>query len=122
MGLNPKGLLTDFKFLSLLFEDFAVHELRVYADSIDAKVKHYRDKDGLECDAIIELKNGKVGFCEIKLGGDDLIKEGVMSLAALSKKLDRPDLVVFRMIVTAFGPCVRRKNDGIWIVPVNCLC
>lgn len=47
----------------------AVRDLRVYADALDGKVYHYRDKNGLECDAVVHLRNGKYGLIEVKLGG-----------------------------------------------------
>lgn len=122
IGLGPDGLKGDLNYLGLLFEDFAIHELRIYASSINAKVKHYRDKDGLECDAILEMRDGTVGLCEIKLGGVGLIREGVDSLKKLEKKLASPNRVSFKMIITAIGACAKMEEEGIWIVPINCLC
>ena len=59
--------------MGLMFETMAVRDLRIYADSLGGKVYHYRDKNGLECDAIVHLRNGKYGFVEVKLGGDSLM-------------------------------------------------
>lgn len=38
------------------FEDLAVRDLSIYADSIHAKLKHYRDSADRKVDAIVELK------------------------------------------------------------------
>ena len=43
----------------------AVRDLRVYAEALDGQVYHYRDKNGLECDAIVHLRNGRYGLIEI---------------------------------------------------------
>lgn len=51
-----------------------MRDLRIFADALDGQVFHYRDKSGLECDAVIHLRNGRYGLVEIKLG-DRLINE-----------------------------------------------
>lgn len=50
-------------------------DLRVFADALNGKVYHFRDKTGLECDAVVHLRNGSYGLIEVKLGGDKLIEE-----------------------------------------------
>ena len=76
LGLGPNDLVNDLNTFGLIFETLCVRDLRVYADAIGGTVFHYRDKNGLECDAVIHLRNGKYGLVEIKLGGDKLIEEG----------------------------------------------
>lgn len=91
---------------------------------LDGQVRHYRDNTGLECDAIIHLPNGKWGVIEIKLGGDTLINEAVKALKNLKKKIvekSSEKAPAFMMVITAFGPAYRRKEAGIYIVPINCL-
>ena len=61
-------------------------DLRVFADALDGEVYHYRDKNGLECDAVVHLHNGKYGLVEVKLGGDKLINEGAANLLTLAGK------------------------------------
>lgn len=63
-----------------LFENLCIRDLRIYADFLDGNIYHYRDKNGLECDAVIHLRNGSYGLIEIKLGGDTAIEEAVKSL------------------------------------------
>ena len=85
---------------------------------------HYRDKSGLECDAVVHLRNGQYGLIEIKLGGDTLIKEGVATLTALANQIDteRMEAPAFKMILTATGEyAYRRPEDGIYVVPIGCL-
>lgn len=123
LNISPDDLLNDMKSFGLFFEDFAVRDLTVYATTLDGEVRHYRDNAGLECDAVIHLPNGKWASIEIKLGGENLIADGVKSLTILKNKLseksdEQPP--AFMMILTAFGPLYRRP-DGIYVVPINCL-
>ena len=123
LGLGPEDLLTDLKTMGLLFESMAVRDLRVYADALDGHVYHYRDKNGLECDAVIHLRNGKYGLIEIKLGGDKLIEEGVHTLNMLEKKIDveKMKTPAFKMVLVGVGRYAYRRDDGIMIVPIGCL-
>lgn len=100
-----------------------MRDLRVYAQALDGEVYHYRDKDGLECDAVVHLRNGSYGLVEIKLGGETLIEEGAKSLKKLASKIDtdRMKEPSFMMVLTAVGKYAFKRDDGIWIVPVGCL-
>lgn len=70
LGIGPDDLLNDLKTFGLLFETMCVRDLRVFAESLGGSVYHYRDNTGLECDAVVHLRNGKYGLVEIKLGGE----------------------------------------------------
>ena len=85
---GPNDLINDLNTFGLLFETLCIRDLRVYANASDGDVYHYRDKSGLECDAVIHLRNGKYGLIEIKLGGERLIEEGVKNLKLLEGKID----------------------------------
>ena len=65
-----------------------IRDLRVFADALNGKVYHFRDKTGLECDAVVHLRNGSYGLIEVKLGGDKLIEEGADNLKTLKNKID----------------------------------
>ena len=123
LGLGPSDLLNDLNTMGLLFETLAVRDLRVYADALDGKVYHYRDKTGLECDAVLHLRNGHYGLIEIKLGGDKLIEEGVKTLTDLSKKIDTTKMPnpSFLMVLTGIGDYAYRRADGVYVVPIGCL-
>ena len=86
LGLGPNDLLNDLETMGLFFETLCVRDLRVYAEANDGEVLHYRDKNGLECDAVVHLRNGNYGLIEIKLGGDTRIEEGAVNLNALEKR------------------------------------
>lgn len=123
LGLGPKDLLGDLNTMGLLFETLCVRDLRVYAESLFGNVYHYRDKSGLECDAVIHLRNGSYGLIEIKLGGDRLIEEGSMSLKTLAGKIDTDKMKEpsFLMVLTGTGKYAYRREDGIYVVPIGCL-
>ncbi len=124
LGLGPADLLGDLKTMGFFFEAMCVRDLRVFAEALNGKVYHYRDKSGLECDAVLHLRNGKYGLVEIKLGGETLINEGVETLTRLSGQIDtaRMNAPAFKMVLTATGGhAYRRPEDGIYIVPIGCL-
>lgn len=76
LGMGPKDLINDMATFGFIFETLAIRDLRVYADALDGKVYHYRDKNNLECDAVIHLRNGSYGLVEVKIGGTEPIREG----------------------------------------------
>jgi len=123
LGASPNDLLNDLKTMGLMFETMAIRDLRVYADALDGQVYHYRDKNGLECDAVIHLRNGSYGLIEIKLGGDDLIEEGAKSLSDLSADIDttRMKSPSFMMVLTGVGDFPYQRDDGVLVVPIGCL-
>lgn len=123
LGLGPKDLLNDLQTMGLFFESLCIRDLRVYADALGGQIYHYRDKNGLECDAVLHLRNGHYGLIEIKLGGDKLIEEGATTLKTLAKKIntDRMKEPSFLMVLTATGQYAYRREDGICIVPIGSL-
>ena len=123
MGVGPDDLLKDLPTLGLLFESLAIRDLRVYADALDGQVYHYRDKNGLECDAVLHLRDGRYGLVEIKLGGDTLIEAGAATLKSLATKIDVEKLnpPSFLMILTGVGAYAYLRPDGVMVVPIASL-
>lgn len=123
LGVGPGDLLEDLQTMGLLFETMAIRDLRVYAEAIDASVYHFRDKNGLECDAVIHCRDGKYGLIEVKIGGDKLIEEGAESLKKLASMIDTDKMKAptFMMVLTANGNLAYRRNDGVIVVPIGCL-
>ena len=92
--------------------------------ALGGDVYHFRDKEGLECDAVVHLRNGSYGLVEIKLGGEKLIKEGVATLVELAGKIDTEKMKApsFLMVLTGIGEYpYRRAEDGVLVVPIGCL-
>lgn len=123
LGCGPMDLIAALPTFGLIFETLCARDLRVYAQALGGDVYHYRDSNGLECDAVVHLRNGKYGLIEIKLGGDRLIEEGAKNLLKLESIIDtsRMNAPSFRMILTATGSYAYRRPDGTYIVPIGCL-
>ena len=123
MGLGPDDLMNDLKTFGLFFETLVARDLRTYAEANDGRVSHYRDKSGLECDAVMHLRNGKYGLIEVKLGGEALIREGQVKLNRLVGEIDTKRMrePSFRMIVVAEGEFAYKADDGTLICPIGCL-
>jgi hypothetical protein len=123
LGVGPEDLKKDLESFGLFFEDFAVRDLSVYANTLGGTVKHYRDNAGLECDAVVHLEDGRWGGIEIKLGGDHLIEEGAKSLKRLRDKIaekSNEKAPSFMMVLTAVGGAYKRE-DGVFVAPINLL-
>ena len=123
LGIGPKDLTQDLNTMGFLFENLAVRDLRIYSELLDGSVYHYRDKSGLECDAVIHLRNGSYGLVEIKLGGDKLIEEGAQTLKTLSDLIDTNSMKKpsFMMVLCAQAPFAYKRNDGVYVVPITSL-
>ena len=123
LGIGPNDLLNDLETMGLLFETLCVRDLRVYAEANDGNVFHYRDKTGLECDAVIHLRNGNYGLVEIKLGGETRIEEGAANLNNLERKIDTTKMKKpsFKMVLTAVGQYAYKRANGVMVVPIGCL-
>ena len=124
LGIGPGNLMADLNTFGYLFESLAVRDLRVYAAASMGNVSHYRDADGLECDAIVHLRDGSFGLIEVKLGGDRLVEEGASTLNKLAGKLDLAKMKkpVFKMVLTAIGKfAYRRPDDGVIVCPIGAL-
>lgn len=123
LGIGPGDLMNDLKTFGLLFETLCIRDLRVYSQRLNGEVYHYRDKNGLECDAVIHLPDGNYALIEIKLGGEKLIEEGANSLLRLASKIDtdRMKQPSFLMVLTATGSFAYRRKDNVLVVPISTL-
>ena len=123
LGLGPDGLMDDLKTFGFLFETLVARDLRTYAAANDGKVSHYRDKSGLECDAVMHLRDGRYGLIEVKIGGEALIADGLKKLNRLASEIDTKTMKepAFRMIVVAEGEYAYEESDGTLICPIGCL-
>ena len=123
LGVGPNDLINDLSTMGLFFESMCVRDLRVYADALEGTIYHYRDSKGLECDAVLHLRNGSYGLIEIKLGGEKNIEEGAKNLKLLASKIDTTKMKApsFLMILTGTTKYAIRREDGVYIVPIGCL-
>ena len=124
LRIGPGGLMNDLRTFGLLFETLAIRDLRVYADALMGEVRHYHDASGLECDAVVYLRDGTYGLVEIKIGGQPLIDKGASTLVKLAAKIDtgRMPKPSFLTVLTAIGDCAyRRPEDGVIVCPLSAL-
>lgn len=121
MRLTPERLLDDFNYFGFLFESLCDRDLRIYAESIDGEVFHYRDSSGLESDAVIALNDGRWAAIEIKLGSKE-IEDAAKHLIELKNKVNTEKMQEpsFLMILTGTEVAYRRE-DGVLVVPLGCL-
>jgi hypothetical protein len=121
LGLDGRRLMSDMKTFGFFFESLCVRDLRVYAEPLGGKVRHYHDSNDLEVDTIVELRDGRWGAIEVKMGAGD-IPEGESNLLRLR------DLVVenggrepsFMMVLISTG-YVSVTDNGVLVVPIGCL-
>ena len=121
LNATPEKLLQDFETFGLLFESMCVRDLRVYADALEGTVYHYRDKTGLEADAVLVLNDGRWALVEVKLGSRQ-IDSAAENLKKLAAKIDadiegEPS---FLMVLTGTAAAYRRE-DGVVVAPLATL-
>ncbi len=123
LGAKPEDLLADLRTFGFVFETLAIRDLRVYADAVGGEVRHYLDRNGLECDAVISDEDGNYGLIEIKLGGEALIDKGAAALNKLALKIDTDRMKdpAFKMVLTAVGDYAYMRKDGIIVCPIGAL-
>ena len=121
MRINPASVLQDFEYFGFLFEALCARDIRVYAQNNDGDVFHYRDKSGLEADMIVQLRDGRWGAIEVKLGNSE-IEQAAENLLKLKEKVDtdKMRLPSFLMVLTG-GQFAYQRKDGVLIVPIGCL-
>lgn len=97
--------------------------MRIYAEALDGKLYHYRDSSGLECDAVIHLRNGRYALLEVKISGSERIEEGACSLKALADKIDTDKMPTpsFLAVIIGVGKYAYQRKDGVYVIPIGCL-
>ncbi len=122
LGAGPAFLEKDLNFLGLLFESLVIRDLRVLSQPIDGSVLHYRDKKGLEVDAIVQLTDGRWGAFEVKLGGEQLIDDGAASLLRFANGIDTAKsgapAVLCIICMSGYG---YMREDGVAVIPIRSL-
>ena len=123
LNLGPGNLANDLNTMGFFFENMCIRDLRVYADGLNGSLYKYRDKYGLECDAVLTLRNGQYALIEIKLGGTKAVEEGAGALNKLEKLITEKGYnpPTFKMIITGNNPYGYRRKDGIYQIPIGCL-
>ena len=123
LRIGPQDLINNLNTTGFFFEALAVRDLRVYAESLDGDVYHYRDNLDNECDVVIHLRDGRYALLEVKLGGERLIDEGVRTLKDVLRRIDTDKMgkPAFMAIITGTERYAYRRDDGIIILPLGAL-
>lgn len=119
LNITPDKLMNDLETFGLYFEALCERDLRIYSESIGAKLYHYRENDtGIEVDAIIEIADGEYGAIEIKLGANKE-EEAASSLKRFYELAEvKPK---FMCIICGLYNAVVRRPDGIYVLPITAL-
>lgn len=121
LRVDARGILKDFKTFGFLFESLCTRDFRVYAQALDGDIFHYRDKNELEADLILKLRDGRWAAIEVKLGNSEIDTAAANLLKLTSKinteKMKEPS---FLMVLTG-GNVAYRRSDGVLVVPIGCL-
>ena len=120
-GAAAERLLEDFEWFGQLFESLVIRDLRVLSQPLDGEVLHYRDDYGVEADAIVQLRDGRWGAIEIKLG-EGQVDQAAANLKRFSEQIDsqRSGAPAFLAVICGKGYGYRR-TDGVVVVPVGAL-
>lgn len=123
MRIGPQDLIRDIRTMGFFFEALVVRDLRVYAESLDGDVYHYRDSLDNECDAVIHLRDGRYALVEIKLGGETLIEDGAETLKKVLKRIDTTKMgkPAFMAVITGTDRYAYMRKDGIFVILIGSL-
>ncbi|MDR1388235.1 MAG: DUF4143 domain-containing protein [Propionibacteriaceae bacterium] len=119
LGVTPEHLRADPSTAGLLFESAVFHDLAVHASIQGGQVRHFRDSNGHEIDAIVTLPDGRWAGVEVKMGGGQAVS-GAKSLTAALAQIDT-SLVgapAFKLVVTGTGQTYQ-LDDGTITCPLH---
>jgi len=111
----------DPKLAGFLFESLCYRDVCVYSSPFGGKVKYFGDSNSFEIDMIVEGKSSKWGAIEVKLGDDDIDKAAADLIKLKSKVSSETGPPSFLMILTSVGGYAYTRDDGVAVVPVDCL-
>ncbi|MBX3032275.1 MAG: ATP-binding protein [Chloroflexi bacterium] len=120
LNADPARVITEIEWMGFLFESMVMRDLRVMAEARRARVLHYRDENGLEVDAIVELPDGRWAGFEVKLGSDPRVVDA--AAAALLRLRDKvagePPIALGVITGTGYG---FTRPDGVHKIPIGAL-
>lgn len=123
LGATPDRLLADLNTLGFLFEALCERDLRIYAESFDAKLYHYQDYNNNEIDAVVELKDGNWCAFEIKLGANQIDTAAAQLISIrdtiAAQKDGIPPSVL--CVICGMANAVYKREDGVFVVPITAL-
>lgn len=114
-------LLNDLNTFGFLFEALCEHDLKIYAESNEGALFHFRDDRGNEIDAVVEMPDGKWGAFEIKLGANQIdaaAKELLRIQAIMEKEATAPSVLC---VICGMSNMAYKRKDGVFVVPITAL-
>jgi len=122
LGITPENIFKDIVTFGFMFESLVIHDLRIYCDTINAKLYKYRDSKKREADAVIQFEDGSFALVEVKLGNQEDVNNACKNLCDIAKDidLDKTGQIAFLMVVTK-NKFAYKTEDGIYVVPLACL-
>ena len=128
LGASPSSLELDLKTFGFIYECMCMRDLKVYSQALGGRLSYYRDRYGLEADAVLHLADGRYALVECKLGSRE-IEDGARHLVSLRELIRQrneserqmplrlPDL----LIVLTGGELAYTRADGVKVIPLGCL-
>lgn len=115
-------LINDLETFGFLFESMVERDLKIYADSFNAKCYHYQDYQNREIDCVIELKSGEWCAFEIKLGANK-IDEGAKNLLSIKEEIEEAKGKVPSVlcVICGLSSAAYKRPDGVYVVPITAL-
>ena len=122
LGASDKDIMKDFNTFGFMFEAMCIRDLKIYAQSINGEVYYYKDRNDLEVDAVIHLRDSRWALVEIKLGGDEAIDVAAANLLKLKAQINTEKMgePTFLMVLTGTQYAYMRE-DGVIVCPITCL-
>lgn len=115
-------LINDLETFGFLFEAMVERDLKIYADSFNAKCYHYQDYQDKEIDSVIELENGEWCAFEIKLGAHQ-IENAAKDLLKLKEQIEKDNGKAPSVLCVICGltNAAYKRPDGVYVVPITAL-
>ena len=119
---TPERLIGNLETFGFLFEALCERDLKIYAQTFDAKVYHYQDYAGNEMDAVIEMPDGNWCGIEIKLGANK-IEEAASNLIRIRDEINKdggraPSALI---VICGLSNAAYQRQDGVFVVPLTAL-
>lgn len=106
---GAKTLREDPETLGFLFESAVIHDLTVMAEAMGGRLYHYRDSNGYEIDAVIQLPDGRWGAVEVKLGYRS-VEGGIERLVKAVEQIDSQQPPSFMSVISGTGMTYTASN------------
>ena len=115
-------LINDLETFGFLFEAMVERDLKIYADSFNAKCYHYQDYQNREVDCVIELEDGNWCAFEIKLGANK-IEEAAKNLRDLKESIEKENGKAPKIlcVICGLSNAAYKRPDGVYVVPITAL-